>query len=343
MRYALIAMTTPSRTITLAALLVACATLARAQEPVLRDSVTMPEVGANSTVAFYLEENDFLPESVAYDPKDKSFYVGSTRKGKIVRVDASGNVSDFIAPRQDGLWMVIGIKINPTRRVLWACSFDGENLEGHQATDTRASGVFAFNLDTGKLIRKWTLEKPGEVHAFNDLVVTRGNDAYVTHMFDEAAIYVIADKTQELEIFTRIDGLRDPNGIAMIPNESTLFVAGADGIYAVDRKTKASRMLQASAGDSLGGVDGLYYYRGSLIAVHMTSVRRHRLDKEATRVVSTETLESAHPLFDIPTTGVVVGDDFFYVANAQFNKVQKDGSLLLDQLNEPAILKLRLR
>jgi sugar lactone lactonase YvrE len=335
-------MTSHARTIALAALLVSCGAPTLAQYTA-RDSVTMPEVGSNSTVAFYIDEKDLLPESVAYDPKDKSFYVGSTRKGKIVRVDASGNVTDFIAPRQDGLWMVIGIKIHPTRRVLWACSFDGENLEGYQASDTRASGVFAFNLDTGKLIRKWVLDKPGEVHAFNDLVVTRGNDAYVTHMFDEAAIYRIADKTQELEVFARIEGLRDPNGIAMIPNESTLFVAGADGIYAVDRKTGTSRMLQSEPGDSLGGVDGLYYYRGSLIAVHMMSVRRHRLDKGATRVVSTETLEAAHPLFDIPTTGVIVGDDFFYVANGQFNKVQKDGSLLLDQLNEPAVLKLRLQ
>jgi DNA-binding beta-propeller fold protein YncE len=285
-----------------------------------------------------------LPESVAYDPKDKSFYVGSTRKGKIVRVDAEGNATDFIAPRQDGLWMVIGIKINPTRRVLWACSFDGENLEGSKIGDTRASGVFAFNLDTGKLIRKWTLEKPGEVHAFNDLVLTRGNDAYITHMFDEAAIYKISDRTQKLEVLARPTGLKDPNGITISPDESTLFVAGADGIYAVDSKTGASRMLQAAEGDALGNVDGLYYYRGSLIAVHATSVRRHRLDKDFTRVVATEILEADHPLFDIPTTGVIVGEDFFYVASAQFGAVQKDGSLLpADQLNEPAILKLGLR
>ena len=335
-------MTRNLRIITLAALWVACAASAHAQLA-QRDSVTMPEAAHKSTVAFFLEEKDFLPESVAYDPKDKAFYVGSTRKGKIVRVDASGNASDFIAPRQDGLWMVIGIKIHPTRRVLWACSFDGESLEGFQKSDTRASGVFAFNLDTGKLIRKWVLDKPGEVHAFNDVVLTRGNDAYVTHMFQEAAIYRISDKSGEMEVFARIPGLVDPNGIAMTPNESTLFVAGYDGMYAVDRKTGASRMLQASAGDSLGAVDGLYYYRGSLIAVHMTSVRRHRLDKDATRVVSTEILEANHPLFDVPTTGVIVGDDFYYVANGQFNKVQPDGSLLTDQLNEPAILKLRLR
>ncbi len=313
----------------------------------LRDSVIAEERAfgpSASTVAFYVDEKDLLPESVAYDPKDKSFYVGSTRKGKIVRVDAAGNTTGFVASRQDGLWMVIGIKIHPTRRILWACSFDGENLEGYQKGDGRASGVFAFNLDTGKLVRKWTLETPGEVHAFNDIVITRGNDAYVTHMFDEAAIYRISDKKQELEMFARPAGLKDPNGIAMTPNERTLFVAGADGIYRVDRETGASTQIGAAEGDSLGAVDGLYYYRGSLIAVHTTSVRRHRLDDKNSRVVSTEILEANHPLFDMPTTGVIVSDDFFYVANAQFGAVQEDGTLLaMELLNEPAILKLRLK
>ncbi len=321
-------------------------TRASAQES-LRDSVLAPEQGivaTKSTIAFYLEEKDLLPESVAYDPKDKSFYVGSTRKGKIVRVDEKGDATDFITPRQDGLWMVIGLKIHPTRRILWVCSYVGENLEGFKASDTRSSGVFAFNLDTGKLVRKWTIEKPGEVHAFNDLVLTRGNDAYVTHMFDDAAIYRISDKTQELEVLARPKGLQYPNGITMTPDESTLFVAGDGGMCALDPKTGVSRMLQAPEGDSLSGVDGLYYYRGSLIAVHLTSVRRHRLDKANSRVVSTEILEANHPLFDIPTTGVIVSDDFFYIANGQFGAVQKDGSLLpLDQMNEPAILKLRLK
>ncbi len=310
---------------------------------VLGDSVTAPQGAIASSVAFYIDEKDLLPESVAYDPKDKSFYVGSTRKGKIVRVDEKGEASDFIAPRQDGLWQVIGIKIHPTRRVMWVCSFDGENLQGFKASDTRASGVFAFNLDTGKLIRKWTQDSPGEVHAFNDLVVTRGNDAYITHMFDESAVYRILDKTQKLERFAQPVGMKDPNGIAITPDERTLFVADMNGVFAIDRETGASRVLQHAADDSLGGIDGLYFHRGSLIAVHPTSVRRHQLDDAHTRVVQTDVLEFNHPLYDIPTTGVLVGDDFYFVANAQFGAVQRDGSLLpLDQLNEPAILKLRI-
>lgn len=296
-----------------------------------------------SSIAFYVPEKDLLPESIAYDVKDGSFYVGSTRKGKIVRVDRAGNATDFIAPRQDGLWQVIGIKIHPLRRVMWVCSFDGENLEGFKAGNGRSSGVFCFNLDTGKLIRKWVLDAPGEVHAFNDVVLTRGNDAYVTHMFDRAAVYRISDKTRALEVLARPEGMQDPNGITISPDEATLFVADARGITAIDRGKGTSRAIAVAKGDPLGGIDGLYWYEGSLIAVHATSVRRHRLDDARTRVILTEVLETDHPLFDIPTTGVIVGDAFFFIANAQFGAVQADGSLLTDRLTEPAILRLKLR
>jgi len=314
----------------------------------LGDSVTAPvrmvDAGHHSEVAFFIPEKDLLPESVAYDAKDGSFYIGSTRKGKIVRVDKSGNVSDFIAPRQDGLWMVIGIKIHATRRVLWACSWNGENLEGFKPDQTRSSGVFAFNLDTGKLIKKWVLDTPGQVHGFNDLVLTRGGDAYITHMFDAAVIYRIEDKTRKLGAFAHPAGLIEPNGITISPDENTLFVAGADGIITVDCGTGAAQALIAPEGESTGGIDGLYFYRGSLVGIQGNSVVRYRLDDAMSRVILIEVLEKDHPLFDIPTTGVIVGDNFFYVANAQFDAVQKDGTLLpMEKLNEPAILKLELK
>lgn len=313
----------------------------------LGDSVTMPIRAVNaaheSAVAFFLEEKDLLPESVAYDPKDGSFYVGSTWKGKIVRIDAKGNASDFVAPRQDGLWQVIGMKVHATRRILWACSFGGEGLEGWQKTDRNATGVFAFNLDTGKLIRKWVLDVPGEMHGFNDLVVTRGNDVYATHMFKEAAIYRITQKDQKLEVFAKPEGLRDVNGIAITPDERTLYVAGADGLVAIDIATAKSRPIPAPESEQTGGIDGLYYYRGSLIGMLGNSINRYRLDEAQSRIVMTEVLEQNHPLMKIPTTGVLVGDEFYYVANAQFDAVKPDGTLDTTALTEPAILKLKLR
>jgi sugar lactone lactonase YvrE len=313
----------------------------------LGDSVAMPTrtvVGSHeSTVAFFLPEKDLLPESVAYDQKDGSFYVGSTRKGKIIRFDKNQKVSDFIAPRQDGLWEVIGIKVHTTRRVLWVCSFEGRNLEGYQKRDRRASGIFAFNLDTGKLIRKWVLDAPGEPHGFNDLVVTRGNDVYATHMFKDAAIYRITQKDQKLEVFATPEGLREPNGIAITPDERTLYVAGEDGVIAIDIATAKSRRVSAPEGEHTGDIDGLYYYDASLIGIRENSVCRYLLDESGSRITRTDVMEHDHPLMKIPTTGVVVGDEFYYVANAQFDAVKPDGTLDTASLTEPAILKLKLR
>lgn len=312
----------------------------------LGDSVGLPTRTINasheSTVAFFLQEKDLLPESVAYDSKDGSFYVGSTRKGKVVRRDKNGVESDFIKPRQDGLWEVIGIKIHPTRRVLWVCSFASTDLEGHQKGDRNSGGVFAFNLDTGKLIRKWVMDVAGEAHGFNDLVVTRGNDVYATHMFKDAAIYRITDKEQKLEVFVAPPELKEPNGIAITPDEKTLYVAALDGLMSIDIATKKSQMVKAPEGEKTGEIDGLYYYRGGLLAIQNNSVNYYEFDETHSRIAVTNVLEMNHPLMQIPTTGVIVGDDFYYVANANFRAVKADGTLDPALLLEPAILKLKL-
>jgi len=312
----------------------------------LRDSVMMPtrtiEGSHQSAVAFFLQEKDLLPESVAYDPKDGSFYIGSVRKGKIVRRDKNGVESDFIQPRQDGLWGVVGIKIQPTRRVLWVCSFEGNDLEGYRKRDRNASGIFAFNLDTGKLIRKWVLDVAGAQHGFNDLVVTRGNDVYATHMFKDAAIYRITDKEQKLEMFAAPPELKEPNGIAITPDEKTLYVAGLDGLMSIDIATKKSQMVKAPEGEKTGEIDGLYYYQGYLIAIQNNSINCYEFDETHSRIVVTNVLEMNHPLMQIPTTGVIVGDELYYVANANFRAVKPDGTLDAALLVEPAILKLKL-
>ena len=313
----------------------------------LGDSVTMPTTAVNaghdSQLAFKLAERDLLPESIAYDAKDGSFYVGSTRKGKVIRVDAKGTAHEFIAPRQDGMWMVIGIKIHPATRTLWVCSFDGGNLEGYKESKTNGSGVFAFNLDTGKLIRKWVLDAPGEVHGFNDVTLTRGNDAYVSHMFNEAAIYRITQKDQKLELFLKTDGLTDINGITLSPDERTLFVAGNEGVQAIDIATKKARLITPTEGQPMGVIDGLYYYNGGLLGIRGNSVNWYQLDDKATRVVVTNIIEKDHPLMDIPTTGVLVGDEFYYVAGSNMDAVKPDGTIPADRMTESAILKLKLR
>jgi hypothetical protein len=52
---------------------------------------------------------------------------------------------------------------------------------------------------------------------------------------------------------------------------------------------------------------------------------RFQLDKSGERVVGAEILDRNWRLADEPTIGTLVGDDFVYVANSQWEKYTDDG------------------
>jgi hypothetical protein len=53
-------------------------------------------------------------------------------------------------------------------------------------------------------------------------------------------------------------------------------------------------------------------------------------------------LEKGHASFDEPTLGVRVGSDLYYVANSQYRFVREGGTLDLDRLQLPVILRAPL-
>lgn len=300
----------------------------------------------NSSIAFIIPEKDILPESVAYDPVKDLFYVGSTYRRKVVSVDRRGNYKDFVAEKQDGQWMVVGMKVDAKRRELWFCSTLAGAMKDFKPEEVgRRAGVFKYNLDTGKLVKKYLLENPAERHFFNDLVVTADGDVYLTDMFG-AALYTIKRKKDELEPFARPENFTDPNGIALSSDGQYFFVAHDEGISRFEIKTRARQQLLHPDDVTLWGIDGLYFYRNQLIAVQnaLNRVRRFRLDAGLGRVVEAQTIEANHPFFTMnPTTGVIVGDIFYYIANSQFGSFNPDNTLFPpERLYDVVILKTKL-
>jgi hypothetical protein len=94
------------------------------------------------------------------------------------------------------------------------------------------------------------------------------------------------------------------------------------------------------------GIDGLIWADGSLIGiqngVQPHRVARHRLDPSLERVEEVTVLERGHPNFDEPTLGVRVDADLYYVANSQYRFVGDDGTLVLERLQLPVILRAPL-
>jgi hypothetical protein len=290
-----------------------------------------------SQTAFIIPEPDLMPEGIAYDPKRRTFYLGSTYKSKIVSVDAAGRKADFTASGQDGLQSVLGMKVDAQRRLLWVCSNTWDGV----------AFVHKYNLDSGRLLRKYTLDDKPNRHLVNDITFNRRGDAYVTDSLG-SAVYEIPADAHELRLLFRLEAGVYPNGIALSEDGKRLFVATLAGITLFDIGTKRQSELAHSENIALTGVDGLYLFGDSLIAVQNSHrspdrVVRLFLSADGNRVEKARVIESNHPLYAVPTTGAIVGDKFFYIANSQITSLDAGGKLSpTAKLRDPILLKVNL-
>lgn len=60
-------------------------------------------------------------------------------------------------------------------------------------------------------------------------------------------------------------------------------------------------------------------------------------------ITRAEVFEAYNPIFDVPTTGTLVGDFFYFAANPQLDKRKEDGSMpSLGELQDIHIVRLKL-
>jgi sugar lactone lactonase YvrE len=285
-----------------------------------------------SRIAFEITEADLFPENLAYDARSKLFYFGSAFKNKIVRCDSKGACQPFVSSNRDGLGFVLGLKIDPESQTLWTTS-----------NGSTGAGLFHHSLASGKLIRKYLLAGH---HLFNDLAITSRGDVFVTDT-KAGAVYWIPQAAGTLEEFAPQRKFTAANGIALSPDEKTLYVAAfGDGISVVDIGSRSTHALTHSSDVCFAYIDGLYAERDSLIAIQngpmSPRVVRFYLNSERNRIDRCEILERRNPLFDGVTTGVPTEGKFYYMANNQLDQVVNGKIKPSVRLNAIKILEIAL-
>jgi hypothetical protein len=223
---------------------------------------------------------------------------------------------------------------------LWACN----NSPEHDTTN-RTANIHVYDLKTRRLLKKYSLHD-GKKHLFNDVYFTANGDAYATDS-EAGAIYRIQGNNAPEE-FVKAGSLRYPNGITATSDEKKLLVSsGGLGIVAVDLESRQVTPLRHDKFYVIG-TDGLYRYKSFLIGVQNIvfpeAILKFTLDANATKIDDIDFLISDHPSFDIPTTGVVVEDYFYFIANSQLRQlIGNKGSIKdPDKLVDTTILKIKL-
>ncbi|HEY3176638.1 MAG TPA: hypothetical protein VGK94_12860 [Candidatus Polarisedimenticolia bacterium] len=301
----------------------------------------------HSTTAFHLTEKDLITEGIAYDPVEAEFFISSVHKRKILRSNRKGRTKDFTAPRQDGLGAVLGLKVDPVRRLLWACSTGMPQMEGATDEEKGRAALFKYDLKAGTFVRRYPLGAGMPGHNCNDLALGSGGDVYVSDS-ESGEILLLGAGAEDFVVLVEAGRLKSPQGIALSPDEKRAFVADyATTIFVVDLAARRADPLTAPAGIPLLGVDGLILHGGSLIAIQ-NGINPHRVTRLAMssaldRIIGGTILEMNNPIFDEPTLGTIAGKELFYVGNSQWSRFAADGTIYpMNRLAEPVILKLKL-
>ena len=301
-------------------------------------------------VALTLADRALIPESIAFDPTDRAFYVGSMYKRKIIRLAADGQVSDFVPSAADGIWSVLGMKIDPKRRELWANACNLEDRSPPMMPDDPATrgqgGVFRYDLKTGRLIRKYIVGWAMAPRCFNDLAFTPDGSVYLSSGPD--GIYRVAPNATRVELFSEFPSFI--NGIATSDDGRLLVLGDYRGAQLMDIATRTARPIAVPEGETLAGIDGLYIRGQTLVAVQNgfrsrpARVIQAELTPSLDRVTCIAVLDRNRPEFDIPTTGVLVGNDLLYIASSQLRRFNEDKTIFpAEKRTESVVIRTPLQ
>jgi hypothetical protein len=282
-----------------------------------------------SDTAFVAGDPDLLPESVAYDPVERAWYLGSLARHEVVRVAADGSARGFAAA--EGRGRVIGIKIDAPRRRLWMLETTIDSAAPRTYGGVGGwTSLRAYDLATGREIARHAPADREGPHLFNDLAVSAAGDVYVSDLFGNA-VWRLRAGADSLEVLARGPRFHWPNGITLSTDGSRLYAAHLEGISAIDPRTGAITPLPHPPAAAMADIDGLYACGNSLIAIQRMAdfqqVSRFVLSLSGDSIVAMEAVERSHPAYVDPTTGVMVGGDLFYIANAQFRRLLPDHTL----------------
>ena len=297
---------------------------------------------SSAEAAFSLPDAGIVAEDIDYDPASKSFLITSILKKKIIRISQSGAAADFAKSPHD--WPMLAIKIDSVRHLVWATEVAMDGFTVAPKGDWGRSAVLCFDLSSGGLLHR--VEGPAP-SALGDMVLAQNGDPILSDG-SGGGVYRL---THGVLTLTNGTDFISPQTPATLPDPNRVLVPDyLRGIAILDLRNGRVEWLNHDQPPAvaLNGVDGLYFHRGSLLLTQNGTsperVVRLQLDPSLSRILSTRIIERATPTLGDPTHGVIVGDNFYYIANSGWSELDEHGDIKPGSRLTPAhIMRFKLR
>lgn len=277
---------------------------------------------ARSAVLWAIGDSTLLLEGLAFDPASGRWFASSVRGGRVLVRDGEGRTRDFITPGDHGAGAILGMAVDPRRRLLWVTSAD--TLPGGEEYPefSGVSALFAFDLASGAFRARVELPPAEAGHQLGDVIVTPSGTVLSSDS-RSPAVYRVRPGPIPAIAEVAVQGspaFRNLQGMVVDADERTLYLADySHGVLRADLSTGRVTGLPAPAGRSLLGIDGMASGgAGRLLAVQNglspARVIAIYLDRTEVGVERIEVLDRPDLTPGEATLAIRVGSDLAYIA-----------------------------
>jgi len=298
-------------------------------------------------IAATMSSEDFLAEGVAYDTRRRRLLVSSMRLGTVVSVSGGSAPRDFIDLKREGGWAPLGLAVDSARNRLWVSSQWMPHTLNVSAADSGKSGVFLFELESGKRLGRYDLARGN--HEPGDICVGANGDLFVSDG-RAGVMYKLPLGADTLSMLVPAGQMVSPQGCAVDLTGGNARVLVADyalGIASVDASTGAVTWLPRSREVAVSGIDGMLLSGDQLIGaqngVEPNRIVAIQLGANHQSIESVGVLAQDSDRIREPTHVTMMGREVAFVANGGFGAFDATGKRNPQaRLRAPVIGRVRL-
>ena len=295
----------------------------------------------HSERVFQFADPDLLPEDVVYDEQANRFYVSSVRRRTVLSCDTKGKCEPLLKAKGHALYSMMSMSLSDgLNRRLWVLTASTNAEENHRADDKGKSALLSIEIYNGMIFER--LEPPDGAHSLGDMTSAKDGTLYISDG-QSGDLFFLRPGSDQLERLLPHGTFRSPQTPALNSDESILFVPDySKGIAIVRLKDRSVEWI--SSADDLRGIDGLYFYKNSLIAIqngtNPKQILRLQLNKQF-NISKREILDAGSSRLGEPTHGLIRHDSFYFLAHTGWDRVTDNGTMTPGQPAEIRRLPLR--
>ncbi|MBO3697683.1 hypothetical protein [Roseivirga sp. E12] len=271
--------------------------------------------------------------------------LGSVRQKKIVKVSATGAISDWV----ETPYAVLGMKADYERGFLWASTAAMPEMEGFEQSENGKSVVLQIDLNTGEIIQGFSYDEESiigdvEIDSENRLWLSNSMTPFLSRDNTDSTRYLGAFNMKQFDLS---DGYFNLQGLTLTEDENYLYVSDyIKGLFRIDIRRTDIDDVFAPETTLLKGIDGLYSYKNSLVAIHNGTkpyrIVQYFLDASGLKIESERIINRGGASLGEPTLGQIKDGYFYYLANSPWQAYDREKNLDLSKVKPIEIRRFKL-